>query len=99
MTDVSSNGMTMSFVAPGEGSGSPQQRVAGYEVRIRASTEMTEDELRRFDAGDRRRSPSTIRATSRSFDVTSLLPETDYWIGVRAYDGCHNIGPVAITQA
>ena len=26
------------------------------------------------------------------------MPETDYWIGVRAYDGCHNGGDVAITK-
>ena len=26
------------------------------------------------------------------------MPETDYWIGVRAFDGCHNAGDLAITK-
>jgi hypothetical protein len=96
-TDINSNGIALSFVAPGEGSGSPQQRVAGYEVRIRASTEMNEAN---FDDS----MPVTSKVTVddpghlEAFDVTSLLPQTDYWIGVRAYDGCHNVGPLAITK-
>ncbi|MEO8841347.1 MAG: fibronectin type III domain-containing protein [Kofleriaceae bacterium] len=94
-TDINSNTLTMSFVAPGEGPA--QDRVAGYEVRIRASTEMTEDNF--ADS-----MPVTAKVSVddpghlESFDLSGLLPETDYWVGVRAYDGCHNIGPVAITK-
>ena len=87
--------ITMGFVAPGIGS--QRIEVSGYEIRIRASDEMTADN---FDAS----MPVTahvvpdVAGAQQSFELSGLLPETDYWIGVRAFDGCHNDGDLAITK-
>ncbi len=94
-TEVNSGGMSLSFVAPGVGS--QQLRVAGYEIRVRASSEMTADNF--ADS-----MPVTAKVVPvdaghpQSFDLTGLLPETDYWVGIRAYDGCHNNGTLAIMK-
>jgi hypothetical protein len=94
-TDVNSAGMSMSFVAPGVGT--QQLRVAGYEIRVRANDEMTA-------ANFANSMPVTAKVVPddpghlQSFDLAGLLPETDYWVGVRAYDGCHNSGDLAITK-
>src|SRR3569623_1031527 len=94
-TKVQASTVDLSFVAPGVGD--PAQRVSGYEIRVRASSEMTE-------ANFADSMPVTAKVIAedpghtQTFAVANLLPETDYWIGVRAYDGCHNAGPVAITH-
>ncbi|MFT3692519.1 MAG: fibronectin type III domain-containing protein [Kofleriaceae bacterium] len=94
-TNVTSSGMSMTFTAPGIGT--DNARVAGYEIRVRANDAMTADNF--ADS-----MPVTAKITpddpghAQTFDLTSLLPETDYWVGVRAYDGCHNFGDIAITH-
>jgi len=94
-TDVGGNSMSLSFIAPGVGS--QHLRVAGYEIRVRASDTMTEANF-----GDSM--PVTAKVVVedpghlQSFDLAGLLPDTDYYVGVRAYDGCHNAGPLAITK-
>jgi hypothetical protein len=40
--------------------------------------------------------PITAPGTLTTFDVPGLLPETEYWIGIRAYDKCRNTGPLGI---
>ncbi|MEO6774682.1 MAG: fibronectin type III domain-containing protein [Kofleriaceae bacterium] len=93
--DVNSSGLAMSFIAPGVGQ--DQLRVAGYEIRVRASTEMTA-------ANFADSMPVTAKVTPedpghlQTFDLDGLLPDTDYWIGIRAFDGCHNGGDVAIAR-
>jgi len=94
-TAVNGSGLSMSFIAPGVGQ--DQIRVAGYEIRVRASDEMTA-------ANFADSMPVTAKVTPedpghlQTFDLDGLLPETDYWIGIRAFDGCHNGGDVAITK-
>ncbi|MFT3692539.1 MAG: fibronectin type III domain-containing protein [Kofleriaceae bacterium] len=92
-TDVATSTADMSFTAPGESG----ERVAGYEVRVRASSEMTADNFEdsmpvtaKVDVND--------PGHTTTFQLTSLLPQTDYWVGIRAYDGCHNAGDIAITH-
>jgi hypothetical protein len=64
---------------------------------VRATDEMTQDNFASS-------MPVTAKVTPedpghlQTFDLDGLLPETDYWIGIRAYDGCHNGGDVAITK-
>jgi hypothetical protein len=93
ITAVHTNDVSVAFLAPGIG---PAQ-VSGYEVRIRAFDEMT-------DANFASSMPVTAHVvpgapgTLQSFELDALLPETDYWIGVRAYDKCHNTGALAITK-
>jgi hypothetical protein len=92
---ITSAGSTVTFVAPGVG---PQGlRVTGYEIRIRANEPITE-------ANFADSMPITVKVmpedpgSVQSFDLTNLLPETDYYVGIRAYDGCHNSSTLAVTQ-
>jgi hypothetical protein len=81
------------FIAPGDDG--QIGTVTSYEVRIRAADEMTPDN---FDTS----MPTGITiapapaGSPQTFTVSGLLPETDYWVGVRAYDDCHNASTLAI---
>jgi len=91
---VDTNSMTLSFVAPAIGGGT---QVSGYDVRIRASEALTADDFADSMPVTTRVLPSAP-GTTQTFDLTGLLPETDYWIGIRAYDGCHDNGDLAIVK-
>jgi hypothetical protein len=95
---VTSNSATLQFVAPSSAmtscSGMPS-KVAGYEIRYRANNEMTSDNF----ADSSLASVSIVPAPAgamQTFEVDGLLPQTSYWIGVRAYDGCRNYSDLAI---
>ena len=92
---VDTSSMTLSFVAPGIGTQGTQ--VTGYDVRIRASEELTADNFADSMPVTTRVLPSPPGST-QTFDLTGLLPETDYWVGIRAYDGCHDTGDLAIVK-
>jgi hypothetical protein len=34
----------------------------------------------------------------QDFELTGLLPETTYYVAVRAFDECRNLGPIAIAR-
>jgi hypothetical protein len=81
--------------------------VTSYEIRLRANDEMTADtfddalEVKAMvtpggsgDCGVQGGFPPA--GSTQSFDLDGLLPETDYWVGVRAFDKCHNAGDLAI---
>jgi hypothetical protein len=86
---------TLRFVAPGE-DGSIGT-VTGYEVRYRAASPVT-------DANFVDSSPIATSIDPdepgqvQDFEITGLLPETDYYVGVRAFDDCKNYGPIVTTQ-
>jgi len=94
-TDLTGSGIAMAFTAPGVGA--EHLKVAGYEIRVRALDEMT-------PANFANSMPVTAKVTpeepghAQTFELDGLLPETDYWIGIRAFDGCHNAGAVAIAK-
>ena len=94
-TALGPNTASMSLVAPAVGA--TNNAGTGYEVRIRASDEMTADNF-----ADSMPTPVTIAAGPagqlETFEIGALLPQTDYWVGVRAFDSCHNPGPLAITK-
>jgi hypothetical protein len=94
-TTVTSSDLTMSFVAPGIGT--PAVKVSGYEIRVRANDAMTADN---FEDSTMVTTtvPPAAPGTVQTFDIPGLLPLTDYWVGIRAYDGCHNTGDLAIVQ-
>jgi hypothetical protein len=86
---------TLEFVEPGDDGNIGT--VSGYEVRIRANVEMT----------DANYADSTVVVTNvtpvgpgqvAKLDLSGLLPETDYWIGVRAHDDCFNESPITIAK-
>ena len=92
---ITASDISMSFVAPGIGT--QHVEVAGYEIRIRASDEMTADNFEDSMPVTAHVDPA-VAGTMQGFDLPGLLPETDYWIGIRAFDGCHNTGDLAITK-
>jgi hypothetical protein len=94
-TGVHASDLELSFVAPSVG---PQQAtVSGYEIRIRASDEMTAANFATSMPVTAHVDPAAP-GTTQTFELDGLLPETDYWIGVRAFDDCHNAGDLAITH-
>jgi hypothetical protein len=92
---ISSSTATVTFVAPGGDGGSGE--VAGYEIRYRANTPITDDNFE---------SSMLIAATVnpvpagglQTVPLTGLLPETTYYVGIRAYDECHNLDAIVTTQ-
>jgi hypothetical protein len=86
-TEMAGTTATLSFVEPAG-------RVTGYEIRIRAGSEITADN---FAAS----TPVTVTVvptgpgTTLTFEVAGLLPETTYSVGVRAHDACFDQGALA----
>jgi hypothetical protein len=79
------------FIAPGDDGNIGQ--VTGYEVRYRAASPI--------DAANFADSSPIATAIDpdepgqvQAFEITGLLPETDYYVGIRAYDDCKNYGPI-----
>jgi hypothetical protein len=91
---LKSRGVTLSFVAPGDDAVSGTVR--GYEVRYRVASEVTEEN---FDAPDSIVVPSSIMPMEagalQDLEISGLLPETSYSVGIRAYDDCRSTGPIA----
>jgi len=95
---VTSSSATLQFIAPSSAmtscTGMPS-KVAGYEIRYRANEAMTADNF----ADSSLAAASIVPAPAGSmqtFEVDGLLPQTNYWIGVRAYDGCRNYSDLTI---
>ncbi len=90
---IAASSATLAFTEPGDdGLTGP---VKGYEVRYRATTEMTEANFPDGTPVATAIAP-IAPGIAQTLTLNGLLPETDYWIGVRAYDECRNYGPVAI---
>jgi hypothetical protein len=94
-SSVSSSSAVLSFVAPG--SDGTIGRAAGYDIRYLADTEMTADN---FDSGKPIAATvvPTAAGSTQTVELDGLLPLTDYWVGVRAYDDCRNMSDVAIVH-
>lgn len=94
-TSIEPTKVTLEFVEPGDdGDIGP---VTGYQVRVRANSEMTADNFVDSQMIVADVMPAGPGQVAR-IQLTGLLPETDYWIGVRAHDDCFNEGPLAITK-
>jgi Fibronectin type III domain len=92
-TAINGGGATITFAAPGIGTGN--ETVAGYDVRVLADTPMTDDNFMNGTPITSKVQPVAPGST-QSIVLTGLLPLTDYWVGVRAYNGCDDDGPLAI---
>jgi hypothetical protein len=94
LASVTSSDVAFQFTAPGDDG--QTGNVTGYDVRVR-TTAMTEDN---FEAADSMKVATSVPITApgarSTVDVPGLLPETEYWIGIRAYDECRNDGPLGI---
>jgi hypothetical protein len=93
--EVRHDGVELSFIAPGDDD--DLGIVTGYEVRYLAGTELTADNF--ADA-----TPASARVTPlepgsiQTLSVNELIPQTNYYIGIRAYDECLNYGPIGIIK-
>jgi hypothetical protein len=68
----------------------------GYEVRVRAGSPITDDNFL-----DSIPVPAQVQFDERgnpTIELSGLLPETDYFVGVRPFDNCFNRGTVATTS-
>jgi hypothetical protein len=93
-TQVGSRTATVSFFASGDDGFAGS--AAGYDLRVRAGSEMTEDNfLDSLPIG----APIVLDAEGNpTVTLTGLLPFTDYYVGVRAYDNCFNRSELAVTK-
>jgi hypothetical protein len=91
VADVSASRATVELIAPGDdGAIGP---VKGYEVRYRIGEPITEDNFgsSRIVVVDASIvGPGEVQALT----IEGLLPETDYSIGIRAFDNCRNTSPL-----
>jgi hypothetical protein len=93
--DVADTQLTVSFIAPGDDG--LEGTVSGYEIRYLAATPMTEANF--ADATDIASQIAPQPAGNEQLvTITGLLPATTYYIGVRAYDGCMNKGPLKVLE-
>ncbi len=93
-TEVRSRGVSLSFIAPGDDA--VVGTVRGYEIRYRVGSPVTEEN---FNAADSIAVPSSIMpreaGSLQELELVGLLPETTYYVGIRAYDDCRSNGPIA----
>ncbi|HTM23134.1 MAG TPA: CFI-box-CTERM domain-containing protein [Kofleriaceae bacterium] len=69
--------------------------VTGYDVRIQAGEAMTEASFADASPAGAPITPDDA-GMPQELTVGDLLPETNYYVGIRAYDECNNVGPLAI---
>jgi hypothetical protein len=71
--------------------------VSGYEVRYRVGSPITADNF-----ADATALPTEVvpvePGNEQVIELRGLLPETDYYIGIRAYDNCFNHGELVTTH-
>jgi hypothetical protein len=94
-TNVTAASAAVTFIAPGDDGGTGP-KVTGYEVRVRANEPIT---TTNFDSS----MPVTANivpspaGSPQALEIDGLLPQTPYWVGIKAYDGCHNESNLAVT--
>ncbi len=91
VTEVDQRNASLSFYAPGDDG--DLGVVTGYEIRYQAVVPITDQnfgEASPLSVAIEPDEPGQLQ----TFEVTGLLPETTYHVGVRAYDDCKNYGPL-----
>jgi hypothetical protein len=71
--------------------------VAGYEIKLRANEEITEDNFADSMSVITNVTPVEPGNTA-TVELEGLLPETEYYVAVRAYDDCHNSSPITVAK-
>jgi hypothetical protein len=93
--ELQSASVTLQFVAPGDDG--TIGKVTGYDIRYRSIDAMTPDN---FGDTHSMKVVASIEPAApgqlQQVEIDGLLPDTDYWIGVQAFDKCHNTSGVSI---
>jgi len=69
--------------------------VRGYEIRYLANDVITDENFASGMPINTAIKPESVGALQQ-FPLENLLPITQYSVGIRAYDDCHNVGPLAV---
>ena len=85
--DVGETSALLSFTAPGDDGGA--SKVTGYEIRYRAGEPITEANFMDSSAITQAVVPEEP-GSQQDLEISGLLPETEYYVGIRAYDDCKN---------
>jgi len=94
-SEVFADHAVLSFFAAGDDG--DVGTVTGYDVRIQAGRPMTEASFDTASPVAATLTPDEAGAP-QSLTIGDLLPETNYYVGIRAYDECQNIGPLSIVH-
>lgn len=89
--DVSQTSASVAFTAPGDDGG--VGTVTGYEIRYRAGEPINDANFAQSSAITQAVVPEQP-GSQQDLELTGLLPETEYWVGVRAFDDCKNQSPL-----
>jgi hypothetical protein len=96
-TDLSYEGTagrisTIAFTAPGDDGTTGTAR--GYEVRYQVGDDITEAN---FDQAQKLTTSIVPEPSGMTqvMPIDTLLPETEYIVAIRAFDNCHNEGPIS----
>jgi hypothetical protein len=95
VADVQSTSATVDFIAPGDDG--TTGKVTGYDIRVRVGSPITADNFE--DSMPVEAAVTADAAGSvQSVALSGLLPETEYYVGIRAFDNCFNRGELATAQ-
>ena len=85
----------VSWLAPGDDGTTGQ--IEGYDIRLSAVVPLTMDN---FGSAQRVPTPANLAAPGavQELPLTSLLPDTDYYVGVEALDDCHNASALQVLE-
>ena len=95
VVSVTPNTATLRFVAPGDDG--HVGNITSYDVRYMANRPLTQAN---FEEATRATAilPPGKPGDLQTLELFGLLPETEYWVGIRALDDCYNTGPVSIVK-
>lgn len=93
VSEVGSTTATIQFVAPGDDG--MAGKASGYEIRLRAGSPLVADNFASSLPVSTTLVPDAAGQGQR-LDLADLLPETEYWLGIRALDNCGNTGELTV---
>jgi hypothetical protein len=95
VTEVTSTSAMVEFIATGDDG--TLGKLTGYDIRISAEGPITTENFAEASPIPMTVTPVAAGGT-QSFAIPGLLPETDYWIGIRPYDNCFNRGELTVVK-
>lgn len=94
VTHVGAHMATLAFLPAGDDG--TDGTAAGYDVRVRAGSPITDDNF--LDSVPVSAQVTLDADGQPTVEISGLLPETEYYVGVRPYDNCFNRGKVSTTS-